>query len=152
MEGLYIIPCSGPSESLAGVVISPLFWWLALAIVVRSPQLEAIARPGFCDTCTPSSCARSPGRTLDSKQGQCYRYHPKVHDIAREGFGVMIPRSESLSPSYRASLMNDFTKTSLRNLGRNFLNGSEGCLEYYGYRMVVFGVGPPGQDCSNQAG
>ena len=35
MEGLYIIPCSGPSESLAGVVISP--------------QLEAIARPGFCD-------------------------------------------------------------------------------------------------------
>jgi len=52
VEGLYIIPCSGPSESLAGVVISPLFWWLALAIVVRSPQLEAIARPGFCDTNT----------------------------------------------------------------------------------------------------
>ena len=53
MEGLYIIPCSGPSESLAGVLISPLFWWLALAIVVRSPQLEAIARPGFCDNFPP---------------------------------------------------------------------------------------------------
>jgi len=74
VEGLYIIPCSGPPESLAVVVISPLFWWLALAIVVRSPQLEAIARPGFCDTLPSSPALQTPGSQEELVAGQLAGY------------------------------------------------------------------------------
>jgi len=87
-------------------------FWLALAIVVRSPQLEAIARPGFCN----NSIGRHQQVFGDGGSGQDAEPSFERDEVLRHLRLVPCPpRAVTIQRSPRAK----FNKSNRR---------SEGCL------------------------